>query len=122
VSVSDGVTPTHNGSISATYVVNVLDTTPPSNPSGLVASQTQQRKVQLRWNASTDNVGVVKYNVRRGSVQIAQSTTASYLDSGVSAGATYNYTVTAVDAAAILQRQAAQQPYGVQERQAVAAF
>jgi hypothetical protein len=93
-SVSDGVTPTHNASANATFVV---DATPPTAPSNLTASN-KRGKVQLTWGASSDSNGVAGYNVLRGGVQIAQTSSTSYLDGAVTSGQTYSYTVTARDA------------------------
>jgi glucose/arabinose dehydrogenase len=82
------------------------DTTPPSAPSGLAAS-TAIGRANLTWAASSDNIGVVRYNVHRSPTanftpsaanRIAQPTTTSYSDSGL-AGGTYYYRVTAEDAA-----------------------
>ncbi len=39
------------------------DTKPPSTPTGLVASNITQTSLTLSWKASTDNVGVVGYDV-----------------------------------------------------------
>ncbi|HEY6736283.1 MAG TPA: carboxypeptidase regulatory-like domain-containing protein, partial [Candidatus Saccharimonadia bacterium] len=77
------------------------DTTAPSTPSGLSATTSSSPSVQLAWQASTDNVGVTSYLVRRGGVTIAQlgAGTLSYTDTNVVAGASYDYTVAAVDAA-----------------------
>ena len=64
-------------------------------------------KATLSWGAATDNVGVVRYNVHRGTSsgftpsaanRIAQPTGTSYTDTGLAAG-TYFYKVTAEDAA-----------------------
>jgi glucose/arabinose dehydrogenase/fibronectin type 3 domain-containing protein len=82
------------------------DTTPPSAPSGLTAS-TAIGSAALGWTASSDNVGVSRYNVHRSQTagftpsvanRIAQPTGTSYTDSGLAAG-TYYYRVTAEDAA-----------------------
>src|SRR3989442_375435 len=75
------------------------DTTPPSPPTGLTAAATGSTGANLAWSASTDDVGVTGYIVRRNSVQIATPAATSYTDSGLSAGATYSYTVAARDAA-----------------------
>jgi fibronectin type 3 domain-containing protein len=77
------------------------DTTPPAAPtnlSGVAASSTQ---VNLSWSAATDPSGIKGYNVYRNGVKInsALVTTTSYGDSTATAGATYSYTVTAVDGA-----------------------
>src|SRR6266576_1694567 len=42
------------------------DTTPPSTPTGLKQTGSTQTGVSLAWNASTDNIGVTRYNVFRG--------------------------------------------------------
>src|SRR6187397_2292063 len=82
------------------------DTTPPSVPGNLAASP-GPGQVSLSWNASTDNVGVARYNVYRSTTpgftpgagnRIAQPTGTSYTDSGLAVG-TYYYKVTAEDAA-----------------------
>ena len=85
--------------------VGTPDTTPPSAPTGLTASGSLS-SVSLSWTGSTDNVGVARYNVHRGTVagftptalnRIAQPTGTSYTDTGLAAGA-YYYKVVAEDA------------------------
>jgi hypothetical protein len=82
------------------------DTTPPSTPANLAATASVG-SAALSWTASTDNVGVARYNVHRSTTtgfaptaanRVAQPTTNSYVDSGL-AGGTYYYRVTAEDAA-----------------------
>ena len=82
------------------------DTTAPSAPSGLAAPVTGST-ASLSWSASTDDVGVVRYNVHRGTSagftpsagnRIAQPTATSYADTGLATGS-YFYKVTAEDAA-----------------------
>jgi chitodextrinase len=75
------------------------DTTPPSAPSGLTATATTSSSVSLSWTASTDNVGVIGYNILRNGTKVGTSTTTSYTDNNVASGTTYTYTVTAFDAA-----------------------
>lgn len=55
----------------------------------------------FKWNAATDNVGVVRYKIYRygNVVSVANSVSAAYTDSGLSAGTSYTYTVSAMDAA-----------------------
>jgi len=53
----------------------------------------------LSWNASTDNVGVTGYRVYRGGTQVASPGGTSASIAGLSAGAPYSFTVSAVDAA-----------------------
>ncbi|HEY7310523.1 MAG TPA: Ig-like domain-containing protein [Gemmataceae bacterium] len=82
------------------------DTTPPSAPTNLTATNGNIGSVGLTWKASTDNVGVTQYNIYRSTTSgftpsaatlIGTSTTTGYTDN-VAAG-TYYYLVTAQDAA-----------------------
>jgi len=82
------------------------DTSPPTSPSGVSASTTVGA-ASLAWTASTDNVGVVRYNVHRSPTsgftpatanRVGQPAATGFTDSGLAAG-TYYYRVTAEDAA-----------------------
>ena len=77
----------------------------PTQPTNLVATATSS-EVGLTWTASTDNVRVDHYVVRRATVvggvagafsEIATPTVASYTDGDVAASTTYRYEVLAVD-------------------------
>jgi len=72
----------------------------PSVPGGVSATPAST-SVALSWAASTDNVGVDHYNVYRdgATTPLANPTTASYTDSGLTPSTNYRYEVTAVDAA-----------------------
>ncbi|MBI3044835.1 MAG: fibronectin type III domain-containing protein [Betaproteobacteria bacterium] len=85
------------GTVNAT----TLDTAAPTTPTGLTATPVSETQINLAWNASTDNVGVSNYRVYRAGVQIAtvNSPTVSYSNTGLTAGTTYSYTVSACDAA-----------------------
>lgn len=76
-----------------------VDVTPPSMPTGLSAIAVSPAKVNLSWNASTDNKGATSYKVYRNDVYLAATADTSYSDSGVSGGQTYKYTVIATDSA-----------------------
>ena len=73
------------------------DTTPPNAPTNLSATATAWNQVNLNWTASTDNIGVVSYQVLRNGVQIASVNGTSYVDTTTQAQTTYNYSVVAVD-------------------------
>jgi subtilisin family serine protease/chitodextrinase len=75
------------------------DTTPPSIPANVVVAQATSTKVNVGWNASTDNKGVVRYDVYRNGTFLASTTTTTYADGGLQIGATYSYQVKAFDAA-----------------------
>ena len=73
-------------------------------PGNLVATALGVSQVKLSWTASTDNVGVTKYQVQRqdpGStsfVHVATTTGTSYIDAGLAAGSSYSYRVLVRDA------------------------
>jgi fibronectin type 3 domain-containing protein len=79
------------------------DTTAPSQPGNLTGTAANSSRVDLSWNASTDNVGVAGYRVYRNgsSTPLASlgGSTTSYSDTTVASGTTYTYQVSAVDAA-----------------------
>jgi chitodextrinase len=75
------------------------DTIAPSVPTNLTAAAASDTRITLLWTASTDNVGVVGYEVWRDGAKIAIATTNSYSDTGLSPSTTYTYTVKAFDAA-----------------------
>ncbi|MGK4584861.1 cellulose binding domain-containing protein [Kitasatospora sp. HPMI-4] len=77
-----------------------VDTTPPTVPTGVTVSGTGPGAVTLGWNPSTDNVGVAGYHVYEGSTVVASTTTGtSATVSGLLAGSSHTFTVTAYDAA-----------------------
>lgn len=71
----------------------------PSVPTGLGATAASATQVNLSWTASTDNVGVTGYRVYRGGTQIGTTASTTYQDTGLTPSTTYNYTVSAYDAA-----------------------
>lgn len=75
------------------------DTEAPSVPTGLTAGTVTTTAVDLTWNASTDNVGVVGYRIyTTGSNPFTVSGTTATV-TGLSEDTTYTFTVTAFDAA-----------------------
>ncbi|HDR6759118.1 TPA: hypothetical protein QCV70_006163, partial [Bacillus cereus] len=75
------------------------DTEAPTQPQGLYASNLTSNSVELKWNPSTDNVGVKEYQVLRDGqlIQTVQGTT--FIDQNLTANKEYKYAVKAVDAA-----------------------
>lgn len=78
------------------------DTTAPSAPSGLTAAAVTDTQVNLKWLASSDNVGVKSYKIYRNGTFIASvaSSQLSYTNTGLNANTAYTYQVGAIDAAA----------------------
>lgn len=85
---------------SATLNVSVpqcsSDTQPPTTPTDL-SGVVNGTSINLRWAASTDNVGVVAYEVYRNDVRIGSTANTSYTDSALSANSAYRYAVAARD-------------------------
>jgi uncharacterized repeat protein (TIGR02543 family) len=77
------------------------DTTPPSVPTNLVASNVTDTSVMLSWSASTDNVGVSSYLVYTGSTLVGSSSALSLSVGGLSPGTSYCFRVLAKDFAGI---------------------
>ncbi len=79
----------------------VPDTSPPTTPTGLTASAFSSSRINLDWNASTDNVAVTGYRVyRNGTFLVALgSSNTNFQDSGLAAATAYTYVVDAVDGA-----------------------
>jgi len=80
------------------------DTVPPSTPTGL-RGQAAGTTVTLTWQASTDNVGVRAYDVRRDGATVgtvsgtaAAPPATSFVDSGLAADTAHTYAVVARDA------------------------
>ncbi|WP_328803644.1 carbohydrate binding domain-containing protein [Paenibacillus puerhi] len=70
---------------------------PPTAPSNVQVSSTTASSVSLSWSASTDDRGVVKYEIYRDNAYIGEATGVSYTDQSVIAERTYAYTIRAVD-------------------------
>jgi glucose/arabinose dehydrogenase/chitodextrinase len=76
------------------------DTQAPSTPGGLTATAPAPDRVELAWQAATDNVGVTGYEVYRdGALITTLGQVTSYTDVAVSPRTTYDYAVRAIDAA-----------------------
>lgn len=77
-----------------------VDTIAPSAPANLAANNITQTTVDLTWNAATDNTGVTGYEVYNGTTKIASVTATNYQVTGLTPNTNYNFSVTAIDAAA----------------------
>ncbi|WP_377863564.1 DUF3472 domain-containing protein [Bacillus sp. R86525] len=91
---------TKDGLKKVSQIVNPKpDTEAPTQPLGLYASNVASNSVELKWNPSTDNVGVKEYQVLRDGqlIQTVQGT--MFTDQNLTVNKEYKYTVKAVDAA-----------------------
>lgn len=75
------------------------DSVRPGPPGNVQAQAVTSNRIEVTWDAATDNVGVVGYGVRRNNIHIATTTTTSFQDGGVSPGTSYTYNIRSVDAA-----------------------
>jgi len=77
--------------------LEIPDTTPPTVPTNLVASNTKGTSTNLTWNASTDNEDIDGYIIYKDGTEIARTSTLTYKATGLSKLTTYNFTVKAKD-------------------------
>lgn len=80
------------------------DVTPPTTPGTPTATTVGTSTATITWTRSSDNVGVVRYDVSRdgafvGTAAQPASGDPTFSDTGLSPGTTYQYVVTAFDAA-----------------------
>jgi fibronectin type 3 domain-containing protein len=77
------------------------DATPPSTPTGLIATAISSTRIDLSWDAATDDVGVTGYTVYRDGSPLTtvEGGVTSFIDATVADSTTYRYTVDAFDAA-----------------------
>lgn len=76
------------------------DTQPPTMPMGLTASATGATRVDLAWQASSDDVGVAGYTIYRGGAELATvaGTRTTFADVTAQPATTYAYAVDSFDA------------------------
>ena len=75
------------------------DTEAPKTVKKLSGTAISETEIDLSWVAPTDNVGVTGYKVFRNGEYVATTTSTTYSDTGLNAKTTYNYQVSAYDAA-----------------------
>ena len=80
-------------------VNTVSDTQAPSVPTGLASSTITSTSFTLSWTASTDNVGVISYEVFRGTTSCGTTASTTLSVTGLTAATAYSMTVKAKDAA-----------------------
>lgn len=77
-----------------------VDSSAPSAPGDLRAGSIGGSSISMNWDASVDDVGIVRYDVYRNGALVGSTPTTSYVDGGLSEDTQYTYTVRAVDGAA----------------------
>ena len=73
------------------------DTQAPSTPSNLKSAEVMADGVSLTWTGSTDNLGVLGYNIYCDGVLVARSPLPKFTLGGFYSSSTYSITVTAYD-------------------------
>lgn len=83
-----------------------VDSSPPTNPSNLLASAAGTGGINLSWTGSSDNMGVTNYLIERCQgagcttfAQVATSTVTTFANAGLLSGTSYSYRTRATDAA-----------------------
>ncbi len=78
-----------------------VERVPPTPPADLTSVALDSQSIRLRWVASTDNVGVVGYDIFRAGRHVGsqRNGTTAFLDGQLEPGTTYTYQVRAFDAA-----------------------
>lgn len=89
-----------NNSTTASLVYDPADTTAPTAPPNLTATGVSLTAIDLDWGASTDAVGVTGYRVFKDGVELATTTNTAYSVTGLTANTSYDFAVSAYDAAA----------------------
>ncbi len=82
----------------------MTDTSAPSVPGNLYTSSMTDTTVNLIWDAPTDNVGVVGYDIYKDGEHLATVDNTSYQVTGLLSGVTYRFYITAKDAAGNISR------------------
>ncbi|MFK3671441.1 DUF4434 domain-containing protein [Leifsonia aquatica] len=89
----------------ATYrdyvATGLVETSPPTMPTGMAVTDGSATSVSLSWKASTDNVGVAGYNVYRDGALVTslRGSATIFTDTGLQPMTAYEYTVAAYDPA-----------------------
>ena len=112
VRAEDSVTPTPNlsgySNLSSATTLAPLDTTPPTDPTNLLASAISSSQINLSWSASTDTSGIGLYRIERCSgvscgnflpLTTVPGNQTNFNDTNLSAQTSYSYRVRAEDTA-----------------------
>nr|BAM67140.1 chitinase [Paenibacillus sp. FPU-7] len=75
---------------------------PPTAPANLTTTAKTDTTVDLKWDASTDNIGVVGYDIYQGTTKVGSASTLTYKVTGLTANTAYTFTVKARNAAGLI--------------------
>lgn len=92
----------NNSASTPTISVTLADQTAPTAPGNFRATGATTTSISLAWNASTDNIGVLNYKIKRGATLVATITppaALTFTDTSLTASTSYTYTIQAFDAA-----------------------
>lgn len=78
---------------------DTLDTSAPSSPAALLARAVSPSEISLSWQAASDDVEVIGYEVLRSGVVLARRSSVETTDNSVRPGHRYCYSVVALDGA-----------------------
>lgn len=77
--------------------VVTLPDSPPLAPTGLQATAVSPAKINLIWEAASDDYGVTSYRIYRNGVTLSDVSEIVFSDFGLDPAASYCYTITAMD-------------------------
>ncbi len=82
-------------------IVEVRNSISPSVPQGLSYKDLTATSVQITWEPSTDNIGIVAYRIYRDENLVGSSSDTFFKDEKLTPSTVYNYRVSAVDTSSI---------------------
>ena len=74
-----------------------VDKTPPVAPGAPTSTSVSSTSDTITWTPTTDNIGVAGYKIYRDGVVVAQLAAPPFHDTGLTAGVTYSYNLSAFD-------------------------
>ena len=81
----------------AVIASTLLDTAAPAIPTGLTSVNAAETSISIKWNASSDNVGIKSYEIYRDNVKLGTATGTTYVSTGLAPNTMYRYWVKALD-------------------------
>ncbi len=97
LTATDSIATTNSDIVITVNPVAVTDNTPPTVPTGLIATAISSSEIKLDWGACTDNVAIAGYVISRDGVDIATTTNLTFSNISLSPDTSYSYTVYAYD-------------------------